>query len=583
MKNFSLLIMMLFAAFMVNAASFMKMDFETTGAAANFSTWYPENVTVVDNPMKNAVNGTDKVLKWERSSEAWACLLTDNYAGSDNYEYMKFVVYHNIDAGLTITVEDNLNTDSGDRTLGNFDIPKGVWTEITVSIPEGGFTGNLAFRPMKGYSVPGDFYFDEIAFLKDDDVPIKEGYIVKMDFETTGVADEFYAWGADDREVVNNPNKSGLNGTNKVFKWRRDGSNTWAGVGTWMLDGDSKGYEKMRLLAYQNVADDLSFLVIHNANEDIELGSYAIPKGVWSEIIVPIPKSGLKPNVVFKPAGGTTTVGNFYIDEIIFFSGEKPAAPTTPAGLTSSDITTTSVALSWAAADTDDDVAKYIVYRSASGANETTTEVGEVTSGTTFNVTGLAANSTYKFAVKAVAQHGLASAFSDVVSATTLIATPDVPTGLVASNITDTSVTLTWTAVDNTPIAKYYVYYIVPGGTALENLAGEVTDGTTLNVTDLTSGSVYKFAVKAIGTNNQVSEFCETITVITTSIGTDNASIGITIANGLIVLSEAADVTVISTGGAVFNYGITAEANTSGLPAGIYIVKAGSEVIKFVK
>ena len=664
----------------------MKMDFDTKGSADNFSTWYPENVAVVDNPLKNAVNGTDKVLKWERSDEAWSCLLTDNHAGSTNYNRMKVVIYHNIADGLKVSVEDRLNTDLGDRNLGDFDIPKGVWTEIIVPIPAGGFGGNLAFRTEKGNSCAGDFYFDEIAFFTATTPPPHpdDNSVEKMNFETLGTANDFFAYGSDVKAVVDNPSKDAVNGTDKALKWERNGAeNAWGGFGTWQLTGSSD-YEKIRFLAYQNVGDDLNMLVLDNTDvADRDLETFAFPKGVWTEFIVTIPSGGLKPNVVFKPAGGTSLVGDFYIDEISYYRSAAPVTPDVPTGLASTAVTATSVSLSWTAV-TNTAIAKYAIYRSAPGSTETSINAGEVTSGTAFVATGLESSSTYSFAVKAIGGSGLESALCASISATTValapapnvptglassavteagvtlswtavtnttvaeyvvyrsvagetdldiqvaktdqteyvitglaaastykfavkavgadsqasalctaisvttlaasIPTPDAPTGLTASNVTDRSATLSWNAVTNVAIAKYEVYHSIPGGTALEIMAGEVTSGTTLNVTNLTDFSIYKFAVRAYSTDGKVSEFCTAIEVVTNTIGiVDNATIGITIANGLIVLSEAADVTITSIGGAVSNYGIVSEVNISALPAGIYILKAGNEVVKFVK
>jgi len=85
---------------------------------------------------------------------------------------------------------------------------------------------------------------------------------------------------------------------------------------------------------------------------------------------------------------------------------------------------------------------------------------------------------------------------------------PTAPTGLTASNITQTTVTLTWNAsTDNVGVTGYDVYC---NGTML----GTVT-GTSANVTGLTAGTTYSFYVKAKDAAGNVSSASNTISVTT--------------------------------------------------------------------
>ncbi|WP_139490989.1 carbohydrate-binding protein [Brevibacillus dissolubilis] len=95
-------------------------------------------------------------------------------------------------------------------------------------------------------------------------------------------------------------------------------------------------------------------------------------------------------------------------------------APSTPTNLTSSNITSSSVGLSWSASTDNTGVTGYHVYRGTTLVATSTT--------TSYTVTGLAASTTYSFTVKAKDAAGNLSASSNSVSITTLSSTTPPPT-----------------------------------------------------------------------------------------------------------------------------------------------------------
>ncbi|GEM45478.1 glycosyl hydrolase [Deinococcus cellulosilyticus] len=102
-------------------------------------------------------------------------------------------------------------------------------------------------------------------------------------------------------------------------------------------------------------------------------------------------------------------------------------APTVPAGLTSPSKTSSSVNLSWSASSDNCGVTAYEVYQN--GTLKTT-----VTSGTSTSITGLTANTSYLFKVRAKDAKGNLSAFTADLNVTTNPPVTDVP-GVVSTNV----------------------------------------------------------------------------------------------------------------------------------------------------
>jgi len=179
-------------------------------------------------------------------------------------------------------------------------------------------------------------------------------------------------------------------------------------------------------------------------------------------------------------------------------------APTAPTGLSSSSITETTFTLSWNASTDNVGVTGYDVYQNGS-------LIGSVT-GTSVNVTGLTASTTYAMTVKAKDAAGNISNTSSSLNVTTDdpadTQAPTAPTSLVSSSITQTSFTLAWNAsTDNVGVTGYDVYQ---NG----SLIGSVT-GTSSNITGLTASTTYAMTVKAKDLAGNVSATSSTLNVTT--------------------------------------------------------------------
>lgn len=201
-------------------------------------------------------------------------------------------------------------------------------------------------------------------------------------------------------------------------------------------------------------------------------------------------------------AGNTSAPGNNLI-----VTTPDTQSPTAPAGLTSSNITASSVTLNWSAAIDNVSVKGYDVYQNGIKINPL--PVAQ----TTFNVTGLITATSYIFYVRALDGAGNISANSNTINVTTLDnIIPSAPANLNATNVASTSLTLNWTAAtDNVAVTGYDVYQ---NGTKLNS--SPVTS-TTYNVTGLTASTAYQFYVNARDAATNISPNSNLLNVTTAS------------------------------------------------------------------
>lgn len=172
--------------------------------------------------------------------------------------------------------------------------------------------------------------------------------------------------------------------------------------------------------------------------------------------------------------------------------GVTAAAPTAPpaqvTGLAVGSPTQSALTLTWAAAG---GAAGYTVQYRQTGSTVWTRAAAGLTA-TSYTVTGLTVATQYDFEVAATNTAG-SGAYSAVVSGTTAAGLPGQVTGLAASAVTATGLTLTWTAPAGT-VTGYTVKYGPHGGT----LSGGATSAsTTATLSGLTAATSYDLEVIA--------------------------------------------------------------------------------------
>ena len=193
-------------------------------------------------------------------------------------------------------------------------------------------------------------------------------------------------------------------------------------------------------------------------------------------------------------------------------TGADTQAPTAPASLSSSNVTETTLDLSWNAASDNVAVTGYDIYQNGSLLGSST--------GTSAAITGLTAATSYSYYVKAKDAAGNVSSASNTVNVTTATPAdtqaPSTPSSLVASAITETSLSLSWTASsDNIGVTGYDVY---KDGAYFSTVGSAST-----SITGLTASTSYSFYVKAKDAAGNISAASNTVnaTTLTPSTGGD--------------------------------------------------------------
>jgi len=173
-------------------------------------------------------------------------------------------------------------------------------------------------------------------------------------------------------------------------------------------------------------------------------------------------------------------------------------APTAPTGVTVTGTSVTQVSLGWTASTDNVAVTGYTIERCAGGSCTPSSQVG-TSSTTSYNDTGLAPNTTYRYQIKAQDAVPNTSSPSSIVSATTPADTtpPTAPGSLWAAATSATQISLTWTAsVDDVVITGYEVQRCQGAGcTTFAAIATPA--GTSFNDAGLAPNTTYRYQVRA--------------------------------------------------------------------------------------
>jgi chitodextrinase len=195
-------------------------------------------------------------------------------------------------------------------------------------------------------------------------------------------------------------------------------------------------------------------------------------------------------------------------------------APTVPTGLVASNISTSSLTLSWnASTDLPNPggagVGGYVVYRNG-------TQIANVTI-TSYTDAALAPSTSYSYTVvafdKAIPANVSARSAALVVMTVADTQPPTAPTGLAASAASNGQINLSWTASsDNVGVTNYLIERCQGASCASFAQIGTFAT-TTYNNTGLTASTSYSYRVRATDAAGNLSPYSNTATATTSSAG----------------------------------------------------------------
>ncbi len=191
-------------------------------------------------------------------------------------------------------------------------------------------------------------------------------------------------------------------------------------------------------------------------------------------------------------------------------SSTDTTAPSVPTGLTATALSASQIDLAWTTSTDDVGVTGYRLERCQGSSCTDFTQVGTPTS-TTYSETGLTANTSYTYRVRAVDTAGNLSGYSTPAAATTQATAdttpPSIPTALTATALSASQIDLAWTAsTDDVSVTGYEVERC-PGSSCTTFTPVGTPTTNSYSDTGLTASTAYTYRVRATDAAGNLSDY----------------------------------------------------------------------------
>ena len=281
----------------------------------------------VANPIKAGLNSSENVLKFTKSTGEWQLwgfepkgMVMDNLR---NYSHFEFLV-----SGDVNEVQVVINKPVGDDVWVRETVPVSAvdgWQKVSVELPsEGDFNVVLVFVD-KDVAAGGTVsYYDDICFIKAENALLIADFDTKILYDDAVIASapdgcfKLYATDEAAEQPIENPDKTGINVSEKVMKVTTGGQ--------WSLFGlETKGQTLLDISQYTGfefkIKGDVTELYIQFANEDtgniFDIRESFSVDGEWKAFKLDISgKSGQFSNINVFPNPEVSANEVFYIDDI---------------------------------------------------------------------------------------------------------------------------------------------------------------------------------------------------------------------------------------------------------------------------
>jgi len=192
-------------------------------------------------------------------------------------------------------------------------------------------------------------------------------------------------------------------------------------------------------------------------------------------------------------------------------------APTAPGSLNATAAGGSQINLTWVASTDNVGVTGYLVERCQGASCSNFAQVG-TSGGAAFSDTGLTANTSYSYRVRATDSAGNLSTYSNTASATTQnpdTQPPTAPSSLTATAAGGTQINLAWTASTDDVGVTNYLIERCQGASCTTFAQIATATGTTFNDTTVTNATSYNYRVRATDAAGNLSGYSNTASATT--------------------------------------------------------------------